>query len=113
MLPLSDNISPADIRKVLSSVKTPHKIKEKESCVTIDGKKYRQCNMSKTYHVSNHHMKKDISLVDRGANGGIAGNDVIRISICSDRIVNIMGIDNHQLISLLEDFLNQALDLSS
>jgi hypothetical protein len=97
---IRQDMSPADIRKVLSSVKTPHKTKEKESCVTIDGKKYRQCNMLKTYHVSNHTRQKDISLVDRGANGGIAVNDVRRISTCSDKTVNVMGIDNHQLTSI-------------
>jgi hypothetical protein len=59
------DISPAEIRKVLSSVKTPHKLKDKEEYVTIDGKKYRQCTMSKTYHVSNRHRRKDISPVDR------------------------------------------------
>jgi hypothetical protein len=94
------DISPADICKVISSVKTPHKTKEKESCVTIDGKKYRQCNMSQTYHVLNHTRQKDISLVDRGANGGIAGNDVKQSSTCSDKTVKIMGIDNHQLTSI-------------
>ena len=53
--------------------------------------------MSKTYHVSTHKRQKHVSLVDRGPNSGITGNDVRRISTCSDKTLNIMGIDNHKL----------------
>jgi hypothetical protein len=38
-------------------------------------------------------------LVDRGANGGIAGNDC-RIISYSDRTVDVTGIANHQLTSI-------------
>ena len=36
------------------------------------------------------------ALIDRGANGGIAGNDV-RIISKTDRSVDIQGIDNHRI----------------
>ena len=36
------------------------------------------------------------SLVDRGANGGIAGDDV-RVILKTLRNVDIQGIDNHQI----------------
>ena len=64
--------------------------------------------MSKTYNVSNHDMRRHISLVNRGDNGGIAGSDVRRISTCSDKTFNIMGIDNHQLTSICKVFLERA-----
>jgi hypothetical protein len=38
-------------------------------------------------------------LIDRGANGGIAGNDVCVISM-TNRVVDVTGIDNHQLTSI-------------
>ena len=39
------------------------------------------------------------SLVDRGANGGIAGGDVY-VHCLSDRKVNVTGIENHQMPDL-------------
>ena len=39
------------------------------------------------------------SLIDRGANGGMAGPD-IRIIACTDRCVNISSINNHQVTGL-------------
>jgi hypothetical protein len=54
-----------------------------------------------TLRVSAHDHSKTIqgALIDRGANGGIAGNDVCVISV-SDRVVDVTGIDNHQLTSI-------------
>jgi hypothetical protein len=99
------HISPADIRKVLSTTKTsnpPQKLKPTHNSVTvtIDGVKYRQCNTLLTYRVSEHKHKINSYLIDRGTNGGIAGNNVRRIATYSDKTVNIMGIDNHQLSSI-------------
>ena len=37
------------------------------------------------------------SLIDRGANGGIAGDDVRLIEYDRGRTINVTGIDNHQL----------------
>ena len=53
-----------------------------------------------TYRISAHHSKtSDGALIDRGANGGIAGNDV-RVISTTGCTVNITGIDNHQLTQI-------------
>ena len=53
-----------------------------------------------TYNVSLHHSKdKRGALVDRGANGGVAGNDV-RIINKSLRTVDINGIDDHEVLNI-------------
>jgi hypothetical protein len=54
-----------------------------------------QANVHAVYRVSAHQSYPSHSLVDRGANGGVAGNDV-RVISRSDRRVDIQGIDNHQ-----------------
>ena len=46
--------------------------------------------------MSAHDSKSDVSLVDRGANGGIAGSDV-RIIEKLHRNVDVQGIDNHKM----------------
>ena len=48
------------------------------------------------YKVSAHDSKSDVSLVDRGANGGIAGSDV-RVIEMLHRSVDVQGIDNHKM----------------
>ena len=40
------------------------------------------------------------SLVDRGANGGILGNDAVVIAVHRDRVVDVSGIDNHEINGL-------------
>jgi len=53
------------------------------------------------YFVSNHNCgARHGSLVDRGANGGVAGDDVRIINKSPDRCVDIQGIDNHQIQSV-------------
>ncbi|GAX29003.1 hypothetical protein FisN_7Hu406 [Fistulifera solaris] len=61
-----------------------------------------EANAAHTYSVSNHLLgdsKK--SLIDRGANGGVAGEDMRLIRTVPDRFVDIQGIDNHQLPKVL------------
>src|SRR5688572_9177320 len=56
---------------------------------------YREVNMAKiTYSVLTYSATRRGALVDRGANGGIAGEDV-RIIAKTGRQVDIQGIDNH------------------
>ena len=51
-----------------------------------------------TYSVSKHQRQKfGESLVDRGANGGLAGTDMRVISTSPHRSVHVEGIDNHQV----------------
>ena len=52
--------------------------------------------MHVTYVVSKCDSPSQHSLVDRGSNGGVAGNDV-RVISKTDRKVDIQGIDNHCL----------------
>jgi hypothetical protein len=53
-----------------------------------------------SYTVSlNQQKATTYSLVDRGANGGVAGNDV-RIIFKTNRTVDIRGIDNHQVTDI-------------
>jgi hypothetical protein len=50
------------------------------------------------YRVStNNHSKATGALIDRGANGGIAGNDcrIIEVNDQPQRYVNVEGIDGH------------------
>ena len=56
-------------------------------------------NMASIYHITKHSASTYGSLVDRGANGGLAGADVHVLEI-TDRIVSITGIDHHELPGL-------------
>ena len=75
---------PGDIRRVLSS--------------SAPGTGKRAVNMAEQeYHISNYQSNAyKGSLIDRGANGGVAGDDV-RIISKTDRCVDITGIDNHKI----------------
>ena len=53
-----------------------------------------------TYNVSQHNSSRNTgALIDRGANGGIAGSDV-RIIATTDRHVDIQGVSNHQVTDI-------------
>ena len=53
-------------------------------------------NMASTYHTSKHSASSYGSLVDRGANGGLAGADVHHLERTS-RKVSVTFIDYHEL----------------
>ena len=59
----------------------------------------RTINHHFTYHVAQGPQAKHGSLVDRGANGGLAGSDV-RILSRSSRKCTVTGIDSHELQGL-------------
>ena len=59
----------------------------------------RTINHHFTYHVAQASQAKHGSLVDRGANGGLAGSDV-RILSRSSRKCTFTGIDSHELQGL-------------
>ena len=59
----------------------------------------RQTNARITYHVVQAKQAKHGSLVDRGANGGLAGSDV-RVLSTSPRKCTVTGIDNHEIPGL-------------
>ena len=52
-----------------------------------------------TYHVAQANQAKHGSLVDRGANGDLAGSDV-RVLSTSSRKCTVAGIDNHEIPGL-------------
>ena len=58
-----------------------------------------QFNAHITYHVAHANQAKHGSLVDRGANGGLAGSDV-RVLNTSPRKCTVTGIDNHEIPGL-------------
>ncbi len=80
-------LQPGDIRRVLSQAKS-----KSSSPPTRTANVHEQIQ----YRVSAHSQSQSRSLVDRGANGGIAGDDV-RVISRSHRTVDIQGIDNHQV----------------
>jgi hypothetical protein len=66
--------------------------------VDIDGVIYSVKMADCIYRVStNNHSEVTGALIDRGANGGIAGNDcrVIEVNDQPHRYVNVEGIDGH------------------
>ena len=72
-------LPPGDIRRVMS--------KSSKRSVNV------------VYWVSAHKTISPDSLVDRGANGGVAGTDV-RVIFKTNRTVDIRGIDNHQVTNI-------------
>ncbi|CAJ1952057.1 unnamed protein product [Cylindrotheca closterium] len=49
--------------------------------------------------VMSDNTRKDVALFDRGANGGIAGDDV-RFIVKTNRSVDVQGIDNHKVTNV-------------
>jgi hypothetical protein len=76
-------LSPGDIRRVLSKTST---------------RTVKMADISYTVSL-NQQKATTYSLVDRGANGGVAGNDV-RINFMTNRTVDLRGIDNHQVTDI-------------
>jgi hypothetical protein len=84
--PQGSDLPPSDIHKVLSSVERHEPDSHAHQDIFIHGKTYCLVNVAHTYQISAAvHCSKHASLVDRGANGGVAGEDVCVIlkPICS------------------------------
>jgi hypothetical protein len=77
-----ESTHPADIRRVLGGA---------------DGEKKMKANLH--YIISEHRAIRPGSLIDRGANGGIAGSDV-RVISKTDRTIDVSGIDDHRMNDL-------------
>mmetsp|Transcript_22842 Transcript_22842/g.34622 ORF Transcript_22842/g.34622 Transcript_22842/m.34622 type:complete len:251 (+) Transcript_22842:1686-2438(+) len=90
------NAPPSDINRILSSSLSKQDDKDIEVAV-INGKKYiRKANVHNIiYKTSAHAHSIKQSLVDRGANGGIAGNDV-RIISRTGEYVDVEGMMKHR-----------------
>jgi hypothetical protein len=90
--PKAQDIPAADLRKMLSQRQWPDK-----PSVMINGVEYVVKLNDVMYQVSNHKQTMlPLALIDRGANGGVAGSDtrLIDKSLCS---VHIQGIDDHMI----------------
>jgi hypothetical protein len=98
--PQGSDLPPSDIRKVLSSVKRHEPGSTEHQDITIHGKTYRLVNVVSTYQISAAvHRSTHASLVNRGANGGVAGEEV-RVIFKTLRSVDIQGLDNHQVSNI-------------
>jgi hypothetical protein len=97
-VPLSADLepnSPANLLIIVAKGSSPnplppgdiHRVMSKNSKCSVACIEYKV-----SYHKEHHGISP--SLVDRGANGGVAGNDV-RITFKTNRTVDIKGIDNH------------------
>ena len=98
--PQGNDLPPSDIHKVLSSIGRAPADESNTSEITIKGKTYRLINATTFYVVSAAlQSNKHGSLMDRGANGGLAGLDtrVILTTLCR---VDIQGLDNHQVTNI-------------
>ena len=80
---ISSKLPPTDIRRILSP------------------QNERLSNVHEVvYHVSKHD-RRGMSLIDRGANGGIAGSDLrLMDEMIQPRTVTVRGIDNHELVDI-------------
>ena len=83
-------IDPTDIQNVMSVSYAKRNISSHESSRQIQT---HQRYVFARVNQSNHH------LVDRGANGGLAGADM-RVIHTTPRKINIVGIDDHELTGL-------------
>ena len=83
-------IDPTDIQNVMSVSYANRNISSHESSRQI--RTHQRCVVARV-NQSNHH------LIDRGANGGLAGADM-RVIHTTPRKINIVGIDDHELTGL-------------
>ena len=83
-------IDPTDIQNVMSVSYAKRNISSHESSRQIQT---HQRYVFARVNQSNHH------LIDRGANGGLAGADM-RVIHTTPRIINIVGINDHELTGL-------------
>jgi hypothetical protein len=90
--PKAQDIPAVDLRKMLSKHQGPDK-----PSVKINGVEYIAKLNDVMYQVSNHKQTTlPLALIDRGANGGVAGSDtwLFDKSLC---FVHIQGINDHMI----------------
>ena len=91
-------LPPGNIIRLLSSTANKDHKPNQPQEVNLNGIIYQQVNMASTvYAISSCHAAGNkCSLVNQGANGGIAGNNVCVIAK-TEKIVDIQGMDNHRI----------------
>ena len=94
-------LPPGNVKRLLSPMANNSTKPKPPQEVNLNGTVYRQVNVARTlYSISScHAVGRKGSLIDQGANGGIAGEDV-RIIGKTDRSVDIQGIDNHWMTEI-------------
>jgi hypothetical protein len=93
------DIHPGDVTRVLSQSMAKGAAPPARKSVVQDGVTYYAANQHIQYWASSHRQVRTGALVDRGANGGIAGDDVWIINR-TGRQVDVQGIDNHQIVDI-------------
>jgi hypothetical protein len=93
------DIHPGDIHRVLSQSMAKGSAPPARKSVVQDGVTYFAVNQHIQYWASSHCQVRTGALVDRGANGGIAGDDV-RVINRTGQQVDVQGIDNHQIVDI-------------
>jgi hypothetical protein len=94
--PKAQDIPAADLHKMLSQRQWPDK-----PSVTINGVEYVAKLNDVMYQVSNHKQTTlPLALIDRGANGGVAGSDTWLIDQLLHS-VHIQGINDHMIKDVL------------
>ena len=93
----TDELHPADLRKFLSE----DRVKNDSTLSKPSTPTKFKSNAHIQYFVSRHQHNTAMrgALVDTGAKGGMAGDD-LKIIATSDRKVDVSGIDNHKLTGL-------------
>jgi hypothetical protein len=101
-----DTKHPGDITRMMSTTNA----KQPPSTVVIDGHTYSikmhrivQTNNATgkvTYQASSASSTQRGALIDRGSNGGVAGDDVRIIRVDPHRTVDVEGIDNHRITDI-------------
>ena len=71
-----------------------------KSELNLNRKNYREVVKHFTWHLSKVSHSSAQSLVDRGVNSGVSSNDSRVIATNPDRIVDVRGIDNHEITSM-------------
>jgi hypothetical protein len=101
----AQDIPAADLCKMLSQHQRPDK-----PSVMINGVEYIAKLNDVMYQVSNHKQTMlPLALIDRGANGGVAGSDT-RLIDKSLSSVHIQGIDNHMIKDVLIGFVSAVVN---
>ena len=88
---------------VVAAHRTAPPWNSKDSCSSsfnMESSTYVAATHNITYNISRHRRSSNSgALIDRGANGGIAGHNV-RIIATTDRHVDIQGVSNHQVVDV-------------
>jgi hypothetical protein len=94
-------LPPGDVTRLLSNTMNGLPTKQRDANeIQLNGKTYRQVNMARTLYIATaHRTTRRGALVDRGANGGIGGED-IRVISQTGRSVDVQGIDDHQIVDI-------------